>query len=580
MEEARGRGYTSGKHMRQVLAAALLVLAAPRCWSEPAEATSTNGSIGAQRDKPAPGLAAFERLLTQKQESRDTGSLPPDQYQQFVIQFRAGLDSLMARIPPSPANQGLYALILSRLGGPDRETASANLKQALQSNPDSTELLRVQGQILYEQRDFQAAAGAARRAWEASGRTDKAAWALLKMSEGRVSGTRDGPTSTVKAPSASQPAALDWMIPPNHDISPKAMGLIEQAIASRKQGHMAEAWTSAQAAMNADPTSTAVQAFYEKARADRDQVQETHTFVQNAVQSLGAGRREEALAWAQRAYQRSPSDETQAILDDVRRRSTDLIPSTPVGAPTKGGMPLLPLLAAGGAGLTALGLYKVAISRPTYSLGDGLNPKPEVTPEQERRNYNSIAYVAIPAVVFALIYGGPPAWRAAAPTVTALLRGGPKAPPAPSLRAEQRSIQSAAQSLQGAVPQASGGVSTLESAIATRASPLLNAARAHIDARKFTEYALNPLSEEGQHKARVFQSALGYTRENYQGLIEQIRSGILSNPAIKGTLDGYGARYTVDVVVTGPKGQAIVRTGWIFEHGNEIPRLTTVFVKK
>lgn len=172
------------------------------------------------------------------------------------------------------------------------------------------------------------------------------------------------------------------------------------------------------------------------------------------------------------------------------------------------------------------------------------------------------------------------AWRAIAPTATTLLRGGPKPLPGPSLQAEQRSFQVAAQSLQGAGPQASGGASALETAVVTRASPLLNAARAQIDARKFTEYALNPLNEDGQHKARVFQSALGYTRENYQELIEQIRTGVLSNPAIKGTLDRYGARYTVDVLVTGPKGQAVVRTGWIIEPGNEIPRLTTAFVKK
>ena len=202
-------------------------------------------------------------------------------------------------------------------------------------------------------------------------------------------------------------------------------------------------------------------------------------------------------------------------------------------------------------------------------------------PEQARRNYvNSAVVIGTPIVIAALVYGGPLAWRAIAPTATALVRGVAKPLTGPNLQVEQRSAQDAAQSLQRAVPQVSGGVSALETSIGTRAAPLLNAARAQIDSRKFTEYALNPMNEDGQHKARVFQSALGYTRENYQELIEQIRTGILSNPAIKGTLDRYGARYTVEVLVTGPKGQAVVRTGWIIEPGNEIPRLTTAFVKK
>lgn len=565
--------------MKLLVAAAILLFAAPLSQGAQADAPSSSGPTEALSETPAPQLVSSERLLSEKQRARDAGILIPQQYAAFVTQFRASLEALMQRLPRTPANTGLHAQILARLDDSEREAALIGLAQALEENPNSPELLRAQGQIFYEQRDFPAAAEAARHAWESSAHKDKAAWALLKMSEGRIS-SGDSADASAKPNPAPQPSSLDWTIPQNNDISPQAMGHIEQAIASRQQGNIEAAWSSAQAAMNADPTSTAVQNFYELVKGARAQTLETRSFIQQAVQALGAGHGEEAVGWAHKAYERDPSEETRVVLEDVRRRSAGLSASAPTGAPAPTGrVPLLPLLAAGGAGLTALGLYKVAGSRGSASSEDGLNPSPEVSPEQERRNYNSIAYVAIPALVFALVYGGPPAWRAAAPTVTALLRGGPKPLPAPSLQAE-RSLQSATQSLQGSVPQASGGVSALETAIATRASPLLNAARAQIDARKFTEYVLNPLSEDGQHKARVFQSALGYTRENYQELIAQIRTGILSKPAIKGTLDGYGERYTVDVMVTGPKGQAIVRTGWIFEPGNEVPRLTTAFVKK
>ncbi len=566
--------------MRSIAVAFFIFLAASHSWGASAPASSSEARTEAPSGKPAPQLLALERALSQKQQARDAGTFPPEQYQAFVLKFRGDLQSLISRIPPTPANQGLHCMILSRLDGPDREAAATNMARALQANPNSPELLRAQSHILYEQKDFPAAAVTARQAWEAGGQKDMAAWALLKLSEGRVSSAAGSMSETPPPPN---PSMVNWAIPPNNDISPQAMSHIQRAIASRKQGDWVSVSASAQAAMNADPTSASVQKFFEAVRTERIQAQETQAFIRNAVQALGAGHGEEAMNWAQKAYERSPGDDTKAILADVGRRSAALPPMKAAEkkpAP-KSSSPLLPLFAAGGVGLTALGLYKVALSRTARTSEAGLDPAPEITPEQERANYiNSAVLIGAPIIIFALVYGGPPAWRAAAPGVAGLLRGGPKPLPGPSLHAKQPSLQSAAQSLQGAVPQVPAGVSALETAIATRASPLLNAARAQIDARKFTEYALNPLSGDGRNKARVFQSALGYTRENYHELIEQIRTGILSTPAIKGTLDGYGARYTVDIMVTGPKGQAIVRTGWIFEPGNEIPRLTTAFVKK
>ena len=39
--------------------------------------------------------------------------------------------------------------------------------------------------------------------------------------------------------------------------------------------------------------------------------------------------------------------------------------------------------------------------------------------------------------------------------------------------------------------------------------------RVGIDSRKLTEYALDPESPWGRHKAIVFEQVLGFTRENY-----------------------------------------------------------------
>ena len=41
-----------------------------------------------------------------------------------------------------------------------------------------------------------------------------------------------------------------------------------------------------------------------------------------------------------------------------------------------------------------------------------------------------------------------------------------------------------------------------------------------IDPRKLTEYALNPDNPVGRHKARVFEQALGFTKDNYEILLE------------------------------------------------------------
>jgi hypothetical protein len=110
-------------------------------------------------------------------------------------------------------------------------------------------------------------------------------------------------------------------------------------------------------------------------------------------------------------------------------------------------------------------------------------------------------------------------------------------------------------------------------------SRILGANRARIDPRKLTDYALNPGHPEGRNKARVFESALGYNRSNYEGLLGQIRKGIMENSPVPGKVDDFGTRYTIDVPVTGPNGSATVRTGWIFKPGSTTPELTTLFVK-
>ena len=108
---------------------------------------------------------------------------------------------------------------------------------------------------------------------------------------------------------------------------------------------------------------------------------------------------------------------------------------------------------------------------------------------------------------------------------------------------------------------------------------LKNAELAIIDDGKFVGYCLNPSSDKGQHKARVFKSALGYDLTNYHDLIVAIRRGILVHEAESLGETAHGTLWRVDVQLTGPAGSAIVRTGWFYERGSDAPRLTTAFVR-
>ena len=92
---------------------------------------------------------------------------------------------------------------------------------------------------------------------------------------------------------------------------------------------------------------------------------------------------------------------------------------------------------------------------------------------------------------------------------------------------------------------------------------LPNHENAVIDIRKLTEYALDPESPRGRHKARVFRSALGMTRENAEELRRLILDSLANGEAKPGEIDFYDERYTVDCRINTAAGEATVRTGWI-----------------
>ena len=106
--------------------------------------------------------------------------------------------------------------------------------------------------------------------------------------------------------------------------------------------------------------------------------------------------------------------------------------------------------------------------------------------------------------------------------------------------------------------------------------------RVLIDSRKFTEYALNPDNPKGADKAVMFRYHLGFTKDNYQSLEEQILTQALEAEAIWQRTDEHGQRYRVDLEIRGVEvGQIeIVRTGWIVQVGSNVARLVTLYVRK
>ena len=104
-----------------------------------------------------------------------------------------------------------------------------------------------------------------------------------------------------------------------------------------------------------------------------------------------------------------------------------------------------------------------------------------------------------------------------------------------------------------------------------------NAENAVIDIRKLRDYCLNPDHDEGKHKARLFSSVFGMKADNANELRQILLRVIKTQDARLGLRDKYGQRYILDFEMEWHRKRALVRSGWIIEHGSSIPRLTTCF---
>ncbi len=102
--------------------------------------------------------------------------------------------------------------------------------------------------------------------------------------------------------------------------------------------------------------------------------------------------------------------------------------------------------------------------------------------------------------------------------------------------------------------------------------------RAIVPIEKLTEYSLNPSHSEGRHKAIVFKSALGITRENAEVLLEVLYRVVRTHEAIVSSRIRYGQKYIIEFEMTHAGKTAIVRSAWIVRNGEDFPRLTSCYI--
>ena len=107
---------------------------------------------------------------------------------------------------------------------------------------------------------------------------------------------------------------------------------------------------------------------------------------------------------------------------------------------------------------------------------------------------------------------------------------------------------------------------------------LPNVDRSVIDTAKIRGYLLSRSHPVGRFKAAFFTS-LGYTDEDWQQLEADLRGHARTHEASAGESTGYGQKYDVRGILTGPlvrRGASVI-TVWIVRTGEDFPRFITAY---
>lgn len=108
---------------------------------------------------------------------------------------------------------------------------------------------------------------------------------------------------------------------------------------------------------------------------------------------------------------------------------------------------------------------------------------------------------------------------------------------------------------------------------------LPNGDQAIVDIVKLRDYCLSPIHPRGRHKARVFEAVLGLTADDAEQLRSALLQAALTEDATPSEQDAFGQRYVIDFRLSGPMGEALVRSARIVRADEDFPRLTSCYVR-
>jgi len=107
---------------------------------------------------------------------------------------------------------------------------------------------------------------------------------------------------------------------------------------------------------------------------------------------------------------------------------------------------------------------------------------------------------------------------------------------------------------------------------------LPNPQNVFIDTNKLVGYSLDFNHADGQHKARVFKSALNITTDTLDILNAALWNAVQTYEATLDQSNLYGQKYIIDFPITHENKTAIIHSVWIVRYNEDFPRLVTCYV--